>query len=308
VSISLFTLLTAILCVPPAIAGWPGSRLSRRVQQPDLVRLTTYSVSALLIPANLYASLFSDVWSIGIGKLLTIAILCANGVGAGFLLLFVQERWIHSSPAAQPRRIVAVGAHPDDLELACGGTIAKLHDSGHEIHALVMSGGEVGGDQSKRPNEAVSGGRLLGTTSVAVHEFPDTRLRENELEMMQVIEEAIRRYNPDIVLTHSSNDQHQDHHAVHLATLRAARQHPAILCYESPSVTADFTPKVFVDIGDYIDVKVSAVQTHRDQLGKPYMSGDRIRGLASFRGAQAKIEHAEGYETVRLLCSSVGDL
>ncbi|GAA0226934.1 PIG-L deacetylase family protein [Cryptosporangium japonicum] len=237
-----------------------------------------------------------------------VTLLCLDVVGIAFLLGYAQRRWIEARPAAQPRRIVAIGAHPDDLELACGGTIAKLHDSGHEIHALVMSGGEIGGDFSKRPAEAIRGGRLLGATSVVVHDFPDTRLQAHEFEMTQIVEAALRRYNPDIVLTHSGNDQHQDHHAVHLATLRAARQHSAILCYESPSVTDKFSPQVFVDIGDYVDVKVQAVKAHRDQADKPYMTDERIRGLASFRGAQAKINHAEGFEPVRLLGSAVGDL
>lgn len=282
--------------------------MHRRIQQPGQVRLATYFAAAVLVPPNVAATLFEGDWSATHGKLVTLGLLCLDGAGIGLLLGFVHRRWIDPRPVNQPRRIVAIGAHPDDLELACGGTIAKLHDSGHEIHALVMSGGEVGGDSSLRPAEAVRGGRLLGASSVVVHRFPDTRLREAELEMTQVIEAALRRYNPDIVLTHSGNDQHQDHHAVHLATLRAARQHPAILCYESPSVTSDFSPQVFIDIGDYVDVKVKAVQAHRDQAGKPYMTDDRIRGIASFRGAQAKIGHAEGFEPVRLLCSSVGDL
>ncbi|MFI5957895.1 PIG-L deacetylase family protein [Cryptosporangium sp. NPDC051539] len=278
------------------------------MREPEKVRLLTYLLSGSLVPANFAVALFHGDWPLTTDRVCAIGLFSVDALAVGLLLLVVHQRWIDPRPAGQPRRIVAIGAHPDDLELACGGTIAKLHDSGHEVHALVMSGGEVGGDASRRPGEAVSGGKLLGTTSVTVHDFPDTRLRDVELEMTQVIEAAIRRYNADIVLTHSGNDQHQDHHAVHLATLRAGRQHPAILCYESPSVTSDFSPQVFVDIGDYVDVKVSAVSAHRDQAGKPYMTGDRIRGIASFRGSQAKIAHAEGFEPVRLLCSSVGDL
>ncbi|GAA0226952.1 PIG-L family deacetylase [Cryptosporangium japonicum] len=267
-----------------------------------------YFVAVALVPPNIAAVLFETEWSLFTANVVRLGLFCLDGVGIGLILLYVHRRWIDAAPATQARRILAIGAHPDDLELACGGTIAKLHDSGHEIHALVMSGGEVGGDSSRRPREALTGGKLLGISSVTVHDFPDTRLREAELEMTQVIEAALRRYNPDIVLTHSGNDQHQDHHAVHVATLRAGRQHSAILCYESPSVTSKFLPQVFVDIGDYVDVKVKAVQAHRDQAGKPYMTGDRIRGIASFRGAQAKIGHAEGFEPVRLLASAVGDL
>ena len=124
--------------------------------------------------------------------------------------------------------------------------------------------------------------------------------------MVQAIESVLLRYNPDIILTHSGNDQHQDHNAVHLATLRAARRHPSILCYESPSATRGFDPSVFVEINDYVDVKVQAVEMHRDQSGKPYMTPERVRGMAAFRGSQVKRKYAEGYEPVRMLDWTIG--
>ena len=102
---------------------------------------------------------------------------------------------------------------------------------------------------------------------------------------------------PDIILTHSRNDQHQDHHAVHLATLRAARRCSTILCFESPSVTNDFSARFFVDIGDYMDTKIAAVREHANQSGK-----------ALHRGEQAKVGYAEGYEVVRALSSQLGSL
>ncbi|MGZ4636740.1 MAG: PIG-L deacetylase family protein [Oryzihumus sp.] len=207
-----------------------------------------------------------------------------------------------------PRRVLAIGAHPDDLELACGGTLAKLSDSGHEVHALVLSHGERGGEGAARPREARAGGVLLGLTSVQVHDFLDTRLGEDPVGLVQAIEAMIRRVNPDIVLTHSGHDQHQDHQAVHEATLRAARQSTSILCYESPSATPDFRPSVFVDIDEYVEVKVAAVAAHRDQGRKPYMTPERVRGIATFRGSQAKVASAEGYEPVRLLGSALGEL
>ena len=104
--------------------------------------------------------------------------------------------------------------------------------------------------------------------------------------MVQAIEAAINRLNPDIILTHSIHDQHQDHQAVHRATLRAARQHSSILCYESPSATREFDPSFFVEIDDYMEAKVQAVQTHVNQSGKPYMT--RSGSAASRRSAAAR--------------------
>ena len=118
-------------------------------------------------------------------------------------------------PARQPRRVLAIGAHPDDLELACGGTLAKFVDSGHEVQGLVMSDGKRGGDALERSLDAQRGAAFMGLTGMAHHNFTDTELNRHSQEMVGVIEAAIARYNPDIILTHSNHDQHQDHQAVH---------------------------------------------------------------------------------------------
>ncbi|UKJ63669.1 PIG-L family deacetylase [Cellulosimicrobium cellulans] len=211
---------------------------------------------------------------------------------------------------ARPRRIVAVGAHPDDLELACGATLAKLVDSGHEVHAMVLSKGDAGATVSgdRRAAEATRGAAFFGASTTVVHDFPDTLLDHAMPDLVDVIEKLVREVDPDVVLTHSANDQHQDHHAVHVATLRAARQVSTILCFESPSVTRSFDPSFFVDVSDHFDVKVHAVGMHRDQVGKPYMTAERLRGVATFRGAQVRGGLAEAFETVRVLGSAIGDL
>lgn len=220
----------------------------------------------------------------------------------GTLLLLVLGRGtvlsMHHEPA---RRVLVVGAHPDDLELACGGTVATLARSGHRVKVVVMSGGSVGGDESVRRGEAVAGASLLGTDDVTVHAFPDTRLAEADTAMIAAVEQAMHDFRPDLILTHSEHDQHQDHQAVHRAVLRAGRQAPSILCFESPSVTRSFNPSVFVDITEHLDLKVRAVQAHRNQAGKPYMTASRVRGIAAFRGAQAKVVAAEAFEPVRYL-------
>lgn len=220
----------------------------------------------------------------------------------------VTKRRIPIAVRVRRRRVLAVGAHPDDLELACGGTLAKLVDAGHEVRGLVLSSGEVGGNPGLRPLEARQGAAFLGLGTLQVLEFPDTQLEMVSNDMVQAIEEEIRSFQPDLIFTHSSHDQHQDHYAVHKATLRAGRAHHSILCFESPSVTREFDPSVFVDIDAYVDVKVEAVLSHRNQAGKPYMTPQRVRAMAAFRGAQAKNSNAEAFEPVRLLGSAIGDL
>lgn len=224
------------------------------------------------------------------------------------ILALLHHLKLVTSPTARPRRILAVGAHPDDLELACGATLARLIDEGHEVHTLVMSQGEVGGNPVVRESEARLGASLLGASSVVVHDFPDTNLELASREMTKAIEASIERVSPSVIFTHSSHDQHQDHHAVHMATLRAGRAHHSILCFESPSVTKDFDPTVFFDVKEYMDVKVEAVALHRDQVsgGKRYMTRDVLAGTAAFRGHRVKRRRAEAFESVRLMPDTSG--
>lgn len=301
-TVSLTAFSTAVLCAMAVAAIGCGALLSRRLHRPRPVQAAAVGAAALLVPANLYAGENPVPQAAGLAvHVATLAAVCG-------VVGFACAVRIGPTTAPRPRRVLAIGAHPDDLELGCGGTIAKLADSGHEVRGLVMSQGESGGSRAARPCEAVNGGRYVGAAGVQVLAFTDTELADQEADLAVAIEAAIRRFNPDILLTHSANDQHQDHRAVHRATLRAARQHSSILCYESPSATSAFQPSVFVDISDYVEVKTAAVRAHADQRAKPYMAPERVRGLAVFRGAQARTGRAEGYEPVRLLTSPGADL
>jgi LmbE family N-acetylglucosaminyl deacetylase len=218
------------------------------------------------------------------------------------LLLYLLGSKIIVEPNACPGSILAIGAHPDDIEIAAGAALAKMRDSGYKISGLVMTYGEKGGDAHVRPREAEQGAQFLGLDQVEVHQFTDTQLEKDGVEMTRAIERAILREKPDIIFTHSEHDLHQDHKSVFEATLRATRNYPVtILCYESPSITQDFRPTYFVDVCDYVDVKVEAIRQHWDQKSKPYMDADLVRSKLIFRGGQAKVKFAEGFEVARMI-------
>jgi LmbE family N-acetylglucosaminyl deacetylase len=215
---------------------------------------------------------------------------------------------IAPAPARIPRRVLAIGAHPDDIEIACGGALAKFVDSGHEVHALVFTSGGAAGDAAMRSAEARASSHFLELTSLTLLDLPDSTLSEHGRTMIEAIEAALARHNPDIVLTHSAHDRHQDHHAAHMATIRAARSHPAVLAYESPSATEEFTPRFFIDIDQYIDTKTAALSLHCSQKGKPYIAAEHVKALAVVRGRQGAVKHAEGFEPIRLLDSRLRQL
>lgn len=295
----LYILLSVMIVVLTAFAmtraGWEvffrrfnaGARL--RIAFVAVMLVALIAVFALMI--HWYTEVLTSVGFLGL---------------IGLLVLLLKQRIASTTPTTTARTYLAVGAHPDDLEIACGGTLSRLCDEGHHVHAIIMSDGRAGGDNGVRPDEARTGASTMGLCSIEIHSLTDTMLDHHSVEMVQIIEEKINQIHPDVIFTHSIHDQHQDHQAVHLAVLRAARKHPSILCYESPSVTSEFSPQLFVDITNYLDIKVKAVADHRDQAGKRYLRHDRLRGTANFRGAQGKVELAEGFEVVRIKDSIAG--
>jgi LmbE family N-acetylglucosaminyl deacetylase len=300
-----FIVFALVWCVAPVAMFACRSAVWRHIRRPALAQRATVVAAAFMVPANVYCALDTGATGAGPSPTICLVVTTANlTILTGLALLCLANR-IDRVATHHPRRVLAIGAHPDDIELGCGATLAKLYDAGHEVHALVMTNGERGGDSSRRPEEADHGAKFVGFTTMQVLGLPDTRLAEHLADMVDAIETAIHEYNPDIILTHSDNDLHQDHCAVHLASLRAARSHGAVLCYESPSATEAFRPSVFVDVANYVDVKVAAVAEHRDQRAKPYMSAERVRGLAVYRGAQAKTRAAEAFEPVRVLATNM---
>lgn len=293
-NISLHLVLAVALVSTALVVVLTEVSIRRRLRSFRVLQLFTLGSALLLVPSNITALVSASAGPLtGWIVVGSIAVLIVQFV-------LVCQGWIPMDRVERARRVLAIGAHPDDLELACGGTLARLADAGHEIHALVMSDGAIGGDATVRPGEATRAADFLGLAECTVLGLPDTRLGEYEVDMTDAIEARIKALNPDIILTHSSNDHHQDHQSVHWATLRAGRRHPAILCYESPSATSAFSPQVFVEIDDYVDAKAMAVALHGNQSDKPYMGSDTLGARATFRGEQARLAAAEGFEAVRV--------
>ena len=226
------------------------------------------------------------------------------------LMIFVMTVLVRfklaSTRAGKTRRILAIGAHPDDLEIACGGTLARLCDEGHLVAGLILTHGSQGGDALVRQLEARNGANFLGLHDFTLLNLPDTNLDLDAVR--QAIEEKVQSFGPDIIFTHSEHDQHQDHQIIHRATLQAGRRVNTILCYESPSTTLDFKPSLFFDIGDYVDIKIESIREHHNQARKAYMDAVLVRSQARVRGEQTKTSYAEGFEVRRALMMEGGIL
>jgi len=98
-----------------------------------------------------------------------VAVFAALAACFALIVALLRNRIASPPKTATPYTVLTVGAHPDDLEIACGGTLARLADEGHKIHAIVMSDGCAGGDNSVRPTEARNGAATMGLEKIEIH-------------------------------------------------------------------------------------------------------------------------------------------
>jgi LmbE family N-acetylglucosaminyl deacetylase len=201
----------------------------------------------------------------------------------------------------QLKTVLALGAHPDDLELGCGATLAKLASQGVEITAVVFSEGGRGGSDFDRVVETRQALTALGVKSVIQRTFPDTRLHEQINELIADIEMHVRDLAPQRVYTMFDGDRHQDHRAVFQASAVACRPVPQIFGYETPSSYPNFVPTAFEAIDDFIEQKVAALKMHQSQGSRLYMHEDKIRSAAHFRGVQVDLGQTEGFIPYKLV-------
>ncbi len=203
---------------------------------------------------------------------------------------------------AEPIRVLAVGAHPDDIEAGCGGALLRYSAQGHRVFALVMTQGELGGDPAVRASEQADAAKILGIERVYWGEYADTAV-PNDRSVVQAIEQVVREVTPHVVFVHFPEDTHQDHRNVAMSTVSATRYVRNVLFYEGPT-TQQFAPTVFVDIDKVLSQKVAALQAHASQVNRTNVEGlsimEVVRSAGHFRGIQGRVRNAEGFVPLRL--------
>lgn len=209
-------------------------------------------------------------------------------------------------------RILAVGAHLDDIEIACGGTLAKAVVDGHRVKVLIMSKSgytNIQGQMQRSDDTAVREGTIalhtLGIRDIEIKDFPTKDIPFCS-DVVTTIDVCINTYKPDIIFTHHPFDTHQAHVGVSQSTIAAARRKNTILFYEpiAPSGRSyvAFKPQVCVDITEYIDTKIEALKKHTSEYNK-FGAEDWIEGVRSrcgFRGYEMGVKYAEAFEVLRL--------
>ncbi len=198
--------------------------------------------------------------------------------------------------------ILAIGAHPDDIEFGCAGTLIKYSDREHRLFLLVMTGGGHGGTASVRIQEQLDSKDILGVKEIFWGGYEDTHLVVNK-EVINMVEKVLSKVKPDFIFCNFPDDTHQDHRHLAQAVVSATRYVRNVLFYEGPT-TQNFTPHVFVDISDSLDKKLMALEAHRSQVNKTNIEDLTIvelaRSSANFRGIQGRVKYAEAFYPLRL--------
>ncbi|MHA1264785.1 MAG: PIG-L deacetylase family protein [Candidatus Helarchaeota archaeon] len=217
-------------------------------------------------------------------------------------------------------RILGIGSHPDDLEILCGGTLAKYSATGHEVIMAIITDGSAGSTDLSieelreiRYKEALQSAKLIKAEFIWLGESDELFFETKETRYK--IADLIRQSKPDVIITHSPVDYHPDHQAVSKAVLNASfvsslpniktthEVHPLVcpLFYMDTLAGLHFQPSHYVDISDFFEIKRKMLACHASQV--KWLKNhdnidiiDLIETVAKFRGYQAGVIYAEGFQ------------
>ena len=201
------------------------------------------------------------------------------------------------------RTVLALGAHPDDVELGIGGTLARLRRAGARVVLAVVS---VPGDYAVRRREAERAADILGAEQRILIDVPGKRIEDlRHCDLVALVDREVKDLAPAAVLSHGAAEFHRDHVMVHEAALAAQRLRYFDFFTYQPNfcrpVPVAFQARAFVDVSDTIDTKMRAVEAHASQFSQRGISTDIFREMARLAGRLVGVQYAEGLDVGRLL-------
>lgn len=212
------------------------------------------------------------------------------------------------------KKILVIAAHPDDEILGCGGAISKLKDKNY-IQVLFMTNGVSSRGRDKkqilrRRNASINLFKYLSLPVPKNLNLPDNEMDKiSLLKIVKKVEQKIRDYKPDTIITHYSHCLNVDHKITYEAVITACRpvnklSVKKILSFEIPSSTdwalykgKNFQPNYFIDISKHLKEKINLIKFYKEELRNyPHSrSITAIKALASVRGVSCGVKYAEGF-------------
>lgn len=218
-------------------------------------------------------------------------------------------------------RVLAVGCHPDDLEIACAGTLRKYVEQGAEVYMCHVANGDQGhvviepGPLAEiRTKEAENAGKIIGAKEVINLNVSDMQVNSHNLEVMDAMADVVRFARPDVIITHNDDDYMLDHKETSVIATNGSfcsglghrpRKYDAFssfipVFFMDTLAGVNFQPSHYVDITDQIDTKIKALECHESQLKWMFEHdgidfADMVRTCSKYRGYQCGVAYAEGF-------------
>lgn len=210
--------------------------------------------------------------------------------------------FVESSPLINKyagQAVLAIGAHPDDVELGAGGTVARLTEGGARVTFVVCAPN----GSSERFEEARRAAKILGADLELL--YGDRRAANlDSYELVERLGDLVTRSEPALVLTHASANFHQDHALVHKACGIVQRvRYFDMLCFcptNAHLVATPFKPDAFVDISPAMEKKMAAIELHSDPISRKGLTTEHYRSAAAEYGRRIGVEYAEAFEVARI--------
>ena len=199
------------------------------------------------------------------------------------------------------KTVLALSPHTDDIELGCGGTLARLTEQGSKIYVVNFSRSKNHDDDDDGTivaREFKKSMRFLGA-EYEMLDLPTRRLPDYRQEILDYLYKLSQEHDFDLVLCHSSFDQHQDHQTVQQEAFRAFKA-TTILGYELPWNCMQFSTDLFVKLDQrHIDKKLELLDCYKSQEHRAYIGKQYVGDIARTRGLQVQSEFAECFEVIR---------
>ena len=212
--------------------------------------------------------------------------------------------------------VMAIGAHPDDIEFGCSGTLVKHIKNGDTVVYVCMTSslskdattGKTIRTESELTDEVLCSTKVLGVRAVEFLNFKDLHV-PFDFDSVSSLEKIIKKYKIDTIYTHWAGDSNQDHIATFKTTMAAARYVPNIFCYEQipiPRHTENqMTINYYSDITKTFYLKLKSSKCHKSQFKKYEEAGfdveRNLKVMAQYRGIQANCEYAEGFQIIKMV-------
>jgi LmbE family N-acetylglucosaminyl deacetylase len=199
--------------------------------------------------------------------------------------------------------VIALGAHPDDIELGIGGTLALLTAAGVRVVMAIVS---VPADYATRVAEAMDSAAILNCKLRVLMGGECKRIEDlKNYQLVGLLDALVKEYRPAALLTHGATDFHTDHVQIYHAAVATQRLAPFDLYCYAPTmcrpVPVPFQPRAYIDISSTIETKMRAIAAHKSQFYSRGLTFEFYREMARVNGRMVGVDYAEGLDVSKIV-------